>query len=945
MNFRILIVTIVTLYLTVNISGQQLGNISGQVFDELGAVVVGAEIIVIDSNKNKKTSITNSQGEFSITNLTYGKYTVQVTAKSFVPFEKSEIIVSSQKSQKLNVTLTIQSITETITIDDEKVLGVDADNNAGSTILKGKDLAILPDDPQDLENVLRALAGASAGSGGAQFYIDGFTGGNMPSKDAIREIRINQNPFSAEFEKMGLGRVEVFTKPGLNKLQVQSFLNFNDESLNARNPFAANRASTQTRHYGGTISGPIRKDKSSYFFSISNRQIDTSTIVNAEILDSLNNIIPFNRDYTVPTSRFTLNPRFDFQLNSKNALTFRYDFTRFTTENQGIGGTFLPDLAFSAKSPEHEIRITETAFISPTVVNETRFRFDTDNRSRQANNTTPTVIISGSFSSGGAQLGSNLTKDKRWEFQNYTTVALGKDSKHTIKFGVKLRGVNIADYSEANFNGAFVFNGVYDSVTNNLIYSSIEQYRQKLLGNTDPKFNPNQYSVNSGTPLTKISQYDIGFFGLDEWHLRQNLTISYGLRYENQSNIEDNFNFAPRFSFSWSPKSDKKQAKTVVRGGIGIFYERFNESFSLQSKRYNGNQQFQYIISDPTILSQPIFTLNGVTNIPSISQIKASAIQSATIYRIGESNQSPYSVQTSISIERQLWKQTQLSLSFINSRYLHLLRTRNINAPICNSIVNCDKTIRPDPTQGNIYQFETSGVLNQKQLIVDFNMKLKLGISAFASYRLGFAKSNTDGADSFPVNSYDLSDEYGSSLLDIRHNFSFGGTLNLPWKFELSPLIIATSGTPFNITTGIDSNGDSIFAERPTYASLNKTCLRLNLSLPFCNLNNFQSDPEKTVIPRNFGRSSGFFTVNLNMNRAFTFGGTSGKARQQNKNKIDKPYKIVLGMQIANLFNKNNRGLPISNLSSSRFGQSNSTVSVGNSVGSRKIDLQIRFVW
>jgi hypothetical protein len=226
--------------------------------------------------------------------------------------------------------------------------------------------------------------------------------------------------------------------------------------------------------------------------------------------------------------------------------------------------------------------------------------------------------------------------------------------------------------------------------------------------------------------------------------------------------------------------------------------------------------------------------------------------------------------------------------------------------------------------------------MNQQQLTVNFNTNAIKKFSIGGNYRLGFANSTTDGAGSFPAYSYDLSNEYGSSSLDLRHNLNIYGTFQLPWKIQASPSISFSSGRPFNITSGVDSNRDSIFNDRPTYSQLFDICTARGLTNGFCSAGDV-SNPETTIIPRNFGRGPGASVVNLGLNRTFSF--KAGK---------DKNYNFNLSMQISNLFNWTNQGTPIGNLTSDRFGQPFSSTggfSFGNTGGAanRRIELQGRF--
>jgi uncharacterized membrane protein YgcG len=1007
-NIKLFILTgIITLFIQSAVFAQQTGSVTGSVYDSLGAVVVGANVFAVDANAKEKTTVTNGQGAFTITGLAPGKYTVRVVAPRFALYENTEVEIKAGQREELTVALSVEEVQAEVNVNTEGQVSTDSDANQSATVLKEKDLEALPDDPDELEAALQALAGPSAGPNGGQIYIDGFTGGRIPPKDAIREIRINQNPFSAEYDRLGFGRIEILTKPGSDKWRGQAFINFNDESLNSRNPFALNRASSQTRFYGGNLSGPVKKGKSSFFLDVSNRNIDNTAIINAQIIDQTFNIVPFREEFTVPNRRFSISPRFDYQLNDSNTLVARYSFSRTTVENQGIGDLSLPTRAYSTVNTENNIRLTETMIINPKTVNETRFQYELNNRKQTGDNTIPTISVSSAFMGGGAQIGLNYNKQNSWELQNYTTTALGKKNEHAVKFGVRLRGITLKDRSESNFGGTFSFlgfvdnNGTPNDLNDDIVVTPIEQYRQKLLGNPDQRYNPNILVITAGNPLADVSQFDVGAFVSDDWRVSPELTLGFGLRYENQTNIDSNLNLAPRFSVAWSPGAGgAKQPKTVFRGGIGIFYDRFSENLILQTHRFDGASQLNFNIysgeTDPVrraaavaLLAQPVFTLNSVTNMPTTAQIAAALPFTSTIRQVSGDLQTPYTIQGALGVERQLPFKTTMAVFYIGSKTLNLLRTRNVNAPVCASQLNCIGAARPDPTLGNIYEYESTGVLDQHQVIVNFRTMLSPKFSLFGNYRLGFAKSDSDSVNSFPAYSYDLGSEYGNSSLDVRHSMFIGGSFTLPWAVRMNPFIVASSGRPFNITSGGDLNGDSVQTERPTFAQLSARCGDLGLTNSFCDVSNVSD--LNAVIPRNYGRGPSFFIVNLNFSRTFGFGGakkevaqtnttggqtTGGGANRGGGNRgggnrggggggavmvgpggggggggTDNPYNLTFSVQVTNLFNNVNFNSPIGSLSSSRFGQSTSTAGGfgfgggGGNSGNRRVELQMRFNW
>ncbi len=983
---------------------QTPGSIAGSVTDSLGAIVVGATVTAVNPTGQQKQSITNVRGEYSITGLASGTYTVKAIAPNFALYENTEVLVVTGERNELMVILTVSGVEENVEVSNNEQISTDPDQNLSATVLKGADLDALPDDPDELQAALQALAGAGAGPNGGQIYIDGFTGGQLPPKESIREIRINQNPFSAEFDRLGMGRIEILTRPGSERWRGSAFGNFNDESLNSRNPFALNRAPTQLRAFGGSVGGPISKGKTSFNFDINNRHTDNNAIVNALVLDPAFNIVGFRQDFTVPTRVFQTSLRVDHAINPNNTLVTRYSFSNRKAENQGVGGVSLPSVAFDSKGREHELRLTYTTILNAKTVNETRFEFSDNNNERVGDNSIPTVNVSAAFTGFGAQVGNSYTRNKVWEINNSTMTTFGRSSQHAVKFGARVRYVSIDDRSESGFGGTFTFAGVPEvrspagcspvnpptCVVVSPAIAPLEQYRGELMGGIDPRLNPTQFNITTGNPLVGVSQTTAGLFVTDDWRVRPSLLLSFGLRYENQSNINSNLNFAPRFGFAWSPGTGgATPPKTVFRGGAGIFYERFGENNVLNATRFNGTNQVNLVVTandpDPirraaslVLLAQPVFTLGGVTNVPTAEQVLAVLPQSNTIRTIDPNLQAPYTMQAALSIDRQLPYRSSISFFFTTSRTLHVGRLRNINAPICPEQINCFNAPRPEPTLGSIYQYEASGIRNDNRLFVRFQTNFSQRFTMFANYSFGSSKSNADGFGSFPAYSYDFDGEYGRAGGNVRHQVNIFNNINAPWGVTLSPIITFSTGRPFNITRGgIDANGDGILNERPTFGDLSSTCNKLGLSYSFCDIGS--NDPN-AIIPRNYGEGPSFFSVTMRIGKNFGFGKTAaertagaggggggGGPRMMGGGGMGrmggggrgfggdnrKPYNLNVNVQISNLFNNVNFAPPVSNMASSRFGEYTSTVGGfggfggggGGGAANRRIELQMRFNW
>ena len=471
------------------------GSLHGTVADPSGAVIPQAVVTATSSSGQKTSATTDNVGNYQIQGLAPGRYTVSANAPGFAPSAPQIATLAAGRALKLDIPLAIQVEQEKVDVQAQgTTVDVNPENNASAIVIKGKDLEALSDDPDELQQELQALAGPSAGPNGGEIYIDGFSGGQIPPKSAIREIRINQNPFSAEYDKVGYGRIEIFTKPGSDHYHGQVFVDGNSSAFNSQwNPFHTDQPSYHSVLFNGNISGPLGK-KASFFFDAQRRNINQNSLIDATVLDSNFNPVPFSEAVPTPRTRTSISPRVDVQLGQSNTLTARYEFEQDKEDNQGLGQFSLASQAYNENSTEHELQVSDTQVISTNVVNETRFQFirATDNQTPQSTALTTTVL--GAFSGGGNSQGTVKDTQNRYEFQNYTSIVHGK---HFIKFGARLRAVMDTNDSTGNFNGSFTF-------------PSIEAYRITQLGQTSAclaaapnpqtaQCGPSQFSITTGT--------------------------------------------------------------------------------------------------------------------------------------------------------------------------------------------------------------------------------------------------------------------------------------------------------------------------------------------------------------------------------------------------------------------------------------------------------------
>jgi hypothetical protein len=978
---RTLSILAFALLLCVNVAAQQTrGTLRGLVTDELGAAIVGANVTLTDATGVQKKTTTNDEGVYTFAGLAPGSYKLQAIAPGFTQTEEQTVDIKAGR-QTLDVTLKV-TIEERVTVS-ETPISTEASNNANQTIIGGKDLDALPDDPDELAAALQALAGPSVGPNGGQIFIDGFTGGNLPSKDSIREIRINQNPFAAENDQPS-ARIDILTRPGTDKLRGGASLNFNDESLNSRNPFAissSKRTPFQLRQYDMNLSGPIVKRKASFFVNFGRVETDDNELIRATVLDANLDRVDIGEGFLVPKRNTFFSPRFDYAINPSNTLIVRYNYNRNRVEDQGVGGFSLPERGFDTISTNQNIQITETAILNSTTINETRFQYSHGRNEQIGNNSIPALNVSGSFNSGGSQVGHSVNERDFWELNNFTAKQHGS---HAIKFGARVRHVNVDDTNLNNFGGTWSFTGGFG-------LTSLERY-QLTLQMQEQGFTPAEiraagggaatFSISAGNPFAGVSQSDYGVFLQDDWRVRPNITLSYGLRYETQTNAHSKYDFGPRFAIAWSPgaANSARPPKMVIRAGTGFFYNRFNESSTLTANRFNGVNVLQTFVTEeaqrlapPTVAEQQNPAVAGIysilnqwspTTVPSVAGVP---LTQQTVWEVDPNLQAPTVWLAGTQIERQLPRNMTMFVGFFNIRIVHVIRARDINAPFPGSVTPLTPNgIRPDPTKGEINRFEASGQFNQRQFVIGFNSRLNRMFQFNGNYSISKTTNDTDGQGGplFPMNSYDTSGEFGRGTFDIRHRFTIFGTVNLPWwKLVMNPFIVANSGPPFNIITGQDLNLDRQSNERPSFAGPNADCSSPTIRCTRFGNFNLVPLPGETIVPRNFGKAPGSFVVNLRISRAFGFGTVGGNraaARPQGQPTpaaggggapaavrsagpgpgpgpqgggappSEKRYTLNVSVNFQNLLNHVNLGLPTGNLSSPSFGES---LGLGGSFG------------
>jgi hypothetical protein len=585
------------------------------------------------------------------------------------------------------------------------------------------------------------------------------------------------------------------------------------------------------------------------------------------------------------------------------------------------------------------------------MVNETRFQYLGEGTTQTAQAGLPTISVLAAFTGGGSNQGNSHDTQNHYELQNYTSIAL---ESHYLKFGVRLRDVTDSSNTTSGFNGFFTFPTL----------AALAAGR------------PTQFKLTSGLPSAYVNTFDAGLYIQDDWRMRSNITLSYGLRFETQTRISDHADFAPRLGFAWGlGAKGKGSPKTVIRAGWGIFYDRFASNSILQAERENGVTQQVFTVTDPTLLAQ---IYSQYPNLPSPATLQADEAQGSkpvvpVVYQIAPNLRAPMLMQTAVSLERQLNKAVNLSVSYLNSRGSRQLLTNNINAPVLPGTQTpaspASGGLYPNGIAEAIHQFQSKGIFRQSQLVVNATIRSGARLMLNAYYSLNYANTDTGGVNSFPSDPYNLLLDYGRAAFAVRHRAFFGGTVALPKGFRLSPFMVASSGTPYNITLGQDLIGSTIFNQRPAFAS----SLSNPANVVVTPLGSFDTVPQpgETLVPMNYLTGPGQFSLNLRLSKTFTFGpapegtpgrqggppGGGGGPGPRGGGGIGRGpggpggfggprggpggggpagigrYSFTISANARNIFNDVNLATPIGNLDSPLFGKSNALASGGGPGG------------
>ena len=727
------------------------GTLRLVVRDATDLAIPGAAVTLTSSTGVMRNAVSNERGEALFEGVAVGDYSARIESPGFTPADVKDLRVRAGAQTTRNVVLDIAGMAEEIEVlppdDDTQLLG------AFTEQLTAEQLAALPDDPEELAQVLQQLIGENA-----DIRVNGFAGGRLPAGTQIQEVRVRYDDASGSGN--GGPRIEVRTRPGSGRWRNSFNMNMRDDSMNARNAFSGERPSGQTRQYAWNADGPLVRNRTGISLSVDRAETQEQQAIRAARPEGI-----FSSLISQPSTRTGVSVELEHALTNAHELRADINFRRSNSLNQGVSEFDLPERAFSRIQSNGEIRIGHRATIRRQWVNNLRLQYQWSHSESASASDARTIRVLDAFTTGGAQT-SGGRRSRAFQIENELEFTVKK--AHQMAFGATISGNSYSVDEVRNTNGTFTF-------------ASLEMYQAGI---------PTTYTQRTINPNGGYSLYRFGWYLQDSYRVNRSVMISGALRHDMQTRLSDWTNFSPRASISWTLPG----RKTTLRSSIGVWPQFFEGGLYEQTLWANGQQQRDIVISNPGF---PDPFLGGIPL----------AGQPPSIVRAHRDIVMPYTRRASVGVDRTLTTWARLRANYSHQIGRNLFRSRDLNAPVGG--------VRPDPTLRNITQLESTARSQNESLEVNVMLNYRpRRFSAHVGYTLGEALNETDGALSLPPNSFDLAQEWGSSRQDVRHRLFASMNTDVKAGFRLNMNLRAQSAAPYNITTGLDENRDGQTNER-----------------------------------------------------------------------------------------------------------------------------------
>lgn len=756
-SFRVLFAAVVLLVASSVTAPAQTpprpGSLRMNVRDATGLPIAAAKVTITGADGVPTEKLTPESGIAEFTALPPGRYAIRVEAAGFDTLTLDSVEVRSGNRASRDVTLKIAAF-----VEDIDVVPADSDRqlaDAFTTTLTDDQIAALPEDPDELAEVLAQLAGD-----GAEIRVDGFLDAELPPGTQIQSVVIRYDAASAGSSGGG-PRIEIRTQPGGDRWRGNMSVRVRDEAFNARNAFAATRPEGQTRQYSWAVNGPLKKNKTGLSINVDRLAALDQRAIRAGTPSGI-----FSTQIGQPNDQLTVSTRLEHAITDAQRLRVEFRHTGSDASRQGLGEFDLPERAYTRTSDTSELRISHNATLRRQVVHDFRLQLGWSSNESTPESLATAVRIPGTLNFGGAQTqGGRDSRDLDLEDELMFTFR----KRHQFYTGINISGTHYRGDEWRNAGGTFTF-------------ASLDDFNAGR---------PTTFTQRLGDPSFSYALYRYGAFIQDDFRVRKNLVLNFGIREELESHFGDWVNLAPRLGVNWTPSA---KWKTALRAGLNINYQPLPSNVFEQTLLVNGRRQRDLVIANPTYPD------------PFGGDILAATPPG--IIRAASDLTMPLNRRVNVGIDQPLGKIGRVRATYSRNVGQHLFRSVDQNAPI--------DGVRPDPDVRNITEVETTARSRNQSLEINSNINYpKYRLSANVTYTYGSQWNDSDGPLTLPPDSFHLENEWGPARQDIRHRLQWSANTNLAWGFRVNTNVRVQSAAPYTITSGLDPNGDGVNNERP----------------------------------------------------------------------------------------------------------------------------------
>jgi hypothetical protein len=752
------------------------GKISVTVADQTGAVIPNATVTVVGlEDATKKTPVaparTSDKGIATFEGLVIGRYSIQAEFPGFDLGLLRDIRIKSGDNKHV-VVLPLKKMETEVTVGPDKQAAATDRNATFGTALTRDQVAALSDNPDELKQQLLDMAGPDA-----VFRVDSFEGADLPPKAQIKSIHITRDTFAAENHTGGGLFIDIITQPGQGPIRVNTNYNLSGSKLSGKDLFTGLKTPSENQFFGGNLGGTLIKDKSSFSLNV-NGSTSFQTPLGVVALPTGTQLTAL--DVRTRNDFMGVNGLLDYAITRDQTLRMSFNSNTSTSSNLGIGAYDLAGRAYSSHSDQYSLRVQEAGPLGRRFFTNTRLQVAVRDSSSQSATEAQTIQVADAFTSGGAQ-------------------KKGGTRAHTFNFASDLdyvRGIN-SWRAGVQLDGTFYHSDAISNYLGTYTFTNLANYEAGL---------PATFTKTIGNPVVDYFNLNSGIYLQDDIRVRKNLTLSPGLRYEVQTHLSDYHALSPRFGATWSPF---KSGHTSLQASAGIFHDWLSTAAYQQTLQYDGTHLQSLDVFDP---SYPDPGAAGTIS-PSDTYLLGPNLRMQDIRRI------------TAGFNQQITARLRVNTNYSYQRVSHILSGVNLNAPV--------NGVRPNPGFVNLYETLSNANSLAHQIQTNVGISFAAPSPALNQARFNWKRtsvnatyiwrhSRNDSSGAFGISpSGTLATEWGPDGSDIHHRVIVGINTQAIKNMNANISVNASTGSPYNETTGVDNNGDLIFNDRPAGVSRN----------------------------------------------------------------------------------------------------------------------------